>query len=101
MKTLLVAASAMLLASCSALSPVASLVGLQEEINLVEGYGTDALAKSIDVYCSTEFVFVDQRRGRLANLNAKTTVGDMLPLDCNSDGQPDFTPAVPSPTVAE
>lgn len=84
-----------LLSGCTALSPVMSMVGLQEEVNLVEGHGVNGLAKAIDVYCSTEFVFVDQRRGRLADLNAKTNVGDMLPLDCNSDGNPDFAISVP------
>ena len=70
-----------------ALAPV---FGLQEELDFVEGKGITALARSIDVYCSTELLNMAQREKRLRSLNAMTIRGDMMALDCNMDGKADF-----------
>lgn len=69
---------------------LAPLVGLQEEVDFAEGKGIEGVAKAIDLYCVTETHNVAKRKQRLEKLNAMTIRGNMTPLDCDSDGNPDF-----------
>lgn len=90
MRTILVLSFALMLGACSALGPALSLVGLQEEVDFATGQGIDGVAKAVDLYCAAEGMFVDNRKARLAQVNALTRVGDMTALDCDGDGTPDF-----------
>ena len=87
---LVIAAGLSALGGCSALQPAFSLVGLQQQVDFVEGKGLEGVAQAIDVYCSTESIFIPQRQDRLAQINSLTSVGNMTALDCNEDGSPDF-----------
>lgn len=69
---------------------LAPLVGLQEEVDFVEGKGIEGVARAIDLYCATETHNVAKRKQRLEKLNTMTLRGNMTPLDCDSDGDPDF-----------
>ena len=79
-------ATVLILGGCT----LAPLFGLQQELDFVEGKGITALARSIDVYCSTELLNMAQREKRLRKLNEMTIRGDMMALDCNLDGKADF-----------
>lgn len=90
MRLMIMVSFALMLGACSALSPALSLVGLQEEVDFATGQGIEGVAKAIDLYCAAEGMFVDNRKARLAEVNALTRTGDMTALDCDGDGVPDF-----------
>lgn len=90
MKIIAALAALALLAGCSSFAPI---LGFQEELDLATDAGTTALAKTIDAYCTGEGQNIARRKVVLAQLNAKTVMGDMKPLDCLNVGvvgQPDF-----------
>lgn len=90
MRLMIMVSFALMLRACSALGPALSLVGLQEEVDFATGQGVEGVAKAIDLYCAAEGMFVDNRKTRLAEVNALTRTGDMSALDCDGDGAPDF-----------
>lgn len=90
MRLMIMVSFALMLGACSALGPALSLVGLQEEVDFATGQGVEGVAKAIDLYCAAEGMFVDNRKTRLAEVNALTRTGDMSALDCDGDGAPDF-----------
>ena len=64
---------------------------------------TGAVARGIDRACSegTSTLGVEARREIVAAVNAKTTVGNHTPSDCDGDGLPDFeidADGIPVPT---
>lgn len=53
---------------------------------------TTAAARVIDTHCTVNGFDLVGRKAMLDRVNAKTTVGDLTMLDCNSDGEPDGLP---------
>ena len=54
--------------------------------------GTDVLARGIDEACERGMtpLGIEGRKQIVAEINAKTMVGNHTPSDCDSDGMPDF-----------
>lgn len=79
MKIIAALAAAGLLAGCSTFAPI---LGFQDELDLATDAGTTVLAKTIDAWCTGEGQNIARRKIVLAQLNAKTVMGDMKHLDC-------------------
>jgi hypothetical protein len=49
-----------------------------------------ATARTVDQYCLLHGGNVAERSSTLQRINERTTVGDVIAFDCDSDGAPDF-----------
>lgn len=77
-----VLALALLLSGC--------LAKVTDVFKYVESQSASKVAAAVDVYCNKLGGQTEKRKSFVTAVNAKTTKGDILGFDCNSDGKPDF-----------
>ena len=85
MRRLLFLATVLPVAGCAATDLIDRVVGSNVSESSVQ-----ATARAVDQYCLLHGGNIADRSATLQRINERTSVGDVMPVDCDSDGAPDF-----------